>query len=91
MSLGWQTGRTCTRPCDVCGVSMEHREQRVNTHPDPWWKPAPHRAPCGAWCMGGGIGSAQTRDGDRISLSDAVKASHRREVCGTAGCCGGVS
>jgi hypothetical protein len=46
-------------------------------------------APCGAWCMGGGIGSAQTRDGDRISLSDAVKASHRREKCGTAGCAGG--
>lgn len=89
MSLGWQTGRTCTRPCDACGTEMEHREQRVKTHPDAWWKPAAHRAPCGAWCMSGGIGREQAPPGTE-GLRDAVNASHRREKCGTKGCRGGA-
>lgn len=92
MSIGWQTGRAETRRCDTCGVEVECREQRVNTHPDPWWRPVAHRAACGAWRMGGGIGSAQTRDGDgdRMTLREAVRASHRRDRCGTHGCAGGL-
>lgn len=89
MSIGWQTGRTETRPCDVCGVSMGHREMACSTRWGTWWSAAPHRAPCGAWCMGGGIGREQAPRGTE-GLRDAVKASHRRESCGTAGCRGGV-
>ncbi len=88
MSIGWDTGRTETRGCGVCGISVEHRETRINTVREPRWNPIVHRAPCGAWCMGGGIGSAQTRPED-VSLREAFDASHRRDRCGSPGCAGG--
>ena len=87
MSLGWQTGRTEVRRCEVCGVEVMHREMACDTAWAPWWGADRHHALCGAWCMAGGIDREARMGSD---LRAAVDASHRRMRCGTAGCTGGV-
>ena len=60
--LAASTGRTESRPCARCGVTVEHRElvygssESSDTH----WAVAGHIAPCGLRCVGGGAGG---RDG----------------------------
>jgi hypothetical protein len=50
------TGRAEQRHCGLCGSRVEHRESRDVSNGATAWSAKPHDAPCGAPCMGGGIG-----------------------------------
>lgn len=55
------TGRVAARPCDLCGAPVEHKESQglygtTGLYGDPCWSAVSHDAPCGAPCLGGGVG-----------------------------------
>ncbi len=51
-----------TATCFVCGQSVKHEEIRQFTVPHDtfFWAPVEHRAPCGAYCSGGGYKYGET-------------------------------
>jgi hypothetical protein len=54
------TGRTDTRACALCGVTVEHRElDAFSDNGDLYyghlWRPASHAASCGLSCLTGGV------------------------------------
>lgn len=65
--------------CDRCGLDVSTRD--VGTLHGPLTLRDHHRAPCGRWCLGGGIGPEQVGDG---TLREALDAAHRhRDLCPT--------
>lgn len=58
MSFAEHTGKIRRTACPVCGVEVEQEDVHMLARRLPpgstWWEPRPHRAPCGAHCVGGG-------------------------------------
>ena len=66
--------------CDRCGLDVATRH--VTSIHGPFLLHEHHRAPCGRWCLGGGIGLEQQRE--HGSLGEALCAAHRhRDLCPT--------
>ncbi len=62
MSFAKLTGRNKTGLCDVCGQNIEMQElEQWNRQGHVFvWHPLPHRAPCGAHCIGGDYDEGET-------------------------------
>lgn len=67
---------TCDRPCAACGLVQPHESLTLFSASVVWRCLTPHRAPCGAKCLGGGIGKATRSD-----LRNAHQQ-HRCDLCG---------
>ncbi|MDQ3276639.1 MAG: hypothetical protein M3Q39_16815 [Actinomycetota bacterium] len=57
MSLGFTTDATQRASCDACGAEVAQREVVAVPSYERSWRAEKHLAPCGAPCIGGGIGS----------------------------------
>jgi hypothetical protein len=55
MTMASATGRNEERACRTCGLTIDHTELWLQPG-GLSWQAAKHTAPCGAPCMGGGIG-----------------------------------
>jgi hypothetical protein len=65
------TGRADFRHCEKCLAVVLHREGFYLGAPENHWSADGHRAPCGRWCLGGGI---QRRE--FASLREAYREAH---------------
>ena len=65
--------------CSTCGIDVEARD--VGTLDGPITLRSRHDAPCGAPCMGGGIGRDTVDALGLASLREAIDASHRKTNC----------
>lgn len=77
MSICASTGATRTQPCRTCGAEVLHKESETLSCANigrRFWHADKHRAPCGRWCIGGGIGRDQRAEGE--TLRQAVDNSH---------------
>lgn len=90
------TGNIREAACPLCGVTVSQQEQVAlsccpDPAPGPWWRTEPHRAPCGRWCMQGGLFHEQRQEVGG-SMSRALEAAHGAMSAGVRSCqsCGVV-
>ena len=85
MSIAQRTGRTRVGPCKTCGVEVEQEESQgltCSAAGKTWWSSERHKAPCGRWCLGGGL----QRGEEFASIRDAYREAHgTKDGCLTCG------
>ena len=66
------TGKTEEGPCDLCGAKVTKTELVGLYEGRTSWSKVPHKAPCGAPCLGGGVNRSDVEDGKFEHWTDGI-------------------